>query len=71
MIQSGTKRSGIGGINTCQSDKDGIFQTGMVYSTQQNELSVWKKTVRNRTGTSGAKISRNYNRTGISESCIK
>ena len=69
MIQSGTKRSGIGGINTCQSDKDGIFQPGMVYSTQQNELSVWKKTVRNRTG--GVKISRDHNRAGMLESCIK
>ena len=24
-------------IGSCQSDKDGIFQTGMVYSTQQDK----------------------------------
>ena len=51
-------------IGGCQSDKDGIFQTGMVYSTQQNK-------VRNRIGTGGVKISRNHNRAGILESCIK
>jgi len=51
-------------IGRCQSDKDGIFQTGMVYSTQQNK-------VRNRIGTGGVKISRNHNRAGILESCIK
>ena len=49
-------------IGSCQSDKDGIFQTGMVYSTQQNK-------VRNRTG--GVKISRDHIRAGILESCIK
>ena len=49
-------------IGRCQSDKDGIFQTGMVYSTQQNK-------VRNRTG--GVKISRDHNRAGILEFCIK
>ena len=49
-------------IGSCQSDKDGIFQTGMIYSTQQNK-------VRNRIG--GVKISRNHNRAGILESCIK
>ena len=51
-------------IGSCQSDKDGIFQTGMVYSTQQNK-------VRNKTGAGGIKISRNHNRAGILESCIK
>ena len=49
-------------IGSCRSDKDGIFQTGMVYSTQQNK-------VRNRIG--GVKISRDHNRAGILESCIK
>ena len=51
-------------IGSCRVDKDGIFQTGMVYSTQQNK-------VRNRIGTGGVKISRNHNRAGILESCIK
>jgi len=51
-------------IGSCRFDKDGIFQTGMVYSTQQNK-------VRNRIGTGGVKISRNHNRAGILESCIK